>query len=295
MQSQDVILVPPHCRAYLRSALESDQVLGVRIQDADCNTWIVPDPRDLDLLYRFLSQVTERFWIVCPGTRFGYDESGVFVHESHLKRYFGLLREVAPAALRVQAPAGAPRLAGSSSMETGDVAREKLLTKLIVKIPSISSEVRSQVLRATFRSIDKNRDGTLSREEMSNLMRRVMPTMSGADMSALMKEADLNRDGDINYEEFVTWLMRCAPPTVLQAVEQELASDRDCVHAVFRVWDRNGDGVISLKELTNVVRLTCPQLSSSQVKVLALSMDTNKNGKIDYEEFLNFLFDQEQT
>merc|ERR1719478_1682204 len=105
-----------------------------------------------------------------------------------------------------------------------------------------------------------------------------------------MKAADKNGNNEVDYDEFVEWLNKQAPKEIQDSLCSEMNSEYDCVRAVFRLWDRNGDGLITFKELKGVLSKTCPSMPARQVDTLCMHLDKNKDGSIDYDEFLDFLF-----
>merc|ERR1719162_727803 len=151
------------------------------------------------------------------------------------------------------------------------------------EVGKVSDNVRDNVLRAAFRGVDKNRNGTLDKAEMVGLIRRVMPTMSGKQVIDLMERADSSVDGLVDYQEFVTWLRKYAPKDVAERLSDELSTEYDCVRAIFRIWDKNGDGLITRKELDSVLKKTCPEMTANEVTTLLLHMDKNKDGKVSYD------------
>lgn len=63
---------------------------------------------------------------------------------------------------------------------------------------------------------------------------------------------------------------------------------KDGVLAAFREWDADGSGTISQPELKQV--LVAVGVKESDVPMLFSLADTNKDGQIDYEEFVAWLF-----
>merc|ERR1712224_284625 len=118
--------------------------------------------------------------------------------------------------------------------------------------------------------------------------------MSGKQIVALMESADTNRDKVVDYVEFVKWLNSKSPNQALQHFENELShclvSKTNCVQAVFRVWDKDGDGLIPRTEMVRLLRKICTEFTETQIATLSLYMDQNKDGMVDYEEFVEFLF-----
>merc|ERR1711920_527907 len=66
-----------------------------------------------------------------------------------------------------------------------------------------------------------------------------------------------------------------------------LQSFKDIIMDKFRTWDVNGDGVISNEELRKV--LCTLGMSEAKVAIVFSSADVNKDGKIDYNEFVGWL------
>jgi len=63
----------------------------------------------------------------------------------------------------------------------------------------------------------------------------------------------------------------------------------------FSQFDADGDGVISRKELTKVLKLLGPdQFDDKSIDVLMAAADTNKNGKIEYKEFVAWVMQDDQ-
>lgn len=283
--TEDVIVVPQERK---NTFLDEAQAPHIRIQSGDGSTWMKPAQDDVALLMRFLSEFNDRrSWSPHEGTRYGCDDAGVFIHRDHLKRYFGILREFASAVLRHVVPQA---VAKQVTTRKGARSSERLMGGLLANVGAISDNVREDVLKAAFRGVDKDRSGVLEKNEMVTLIRRVMPTMSGHQVVELMETADTNKNNVVDYDEFVTWLKKSAPKDIQSRLTQELETEYDCVRAVFRLWDRNGDGLITKKELASVLKKTCPDMTLSQVDTLCLHLDRNKDGKIDYDEFLDFLF-----
>lgn len=65
--------------------------------------------------------------------------------------------------------------------------------------------------------------------------------------------------------------------------------------AVFRKYDENGDGTISTEELRAVLGRVAPELTAKELDLLFTQMDTNRDGVIQYEEFVSFVEGGEGT
>ncbi|CAE8637879.1 unnamed protein product [Polarella glacialis] len=282
-QEEHIILVPPDLRQHLATAGG-----GLRIQADDCDSWQVPTTEEDRWLLEYLSDQTSSSRISSPsaGIRVGFNTVGVWIHESHLKRYFGMTKSSASIILLNAMPEAVREF---SSAETADAA-DGLLGKLAAAMPQISDEVRQQFLHATFAKADINGNGTLSRPEMGAMMRKVLITMSAKDVSQMMDEADADGNNQICYAEFIEWMQASAPEEVKGAMKRSLSTGADVVKAAFRLWDANGDGSVNRKEMTTLMAKVAPRTTAKQVELLLDLIDTDDDSKIDYDEFTDFLF-----
>lgn len=232
---------------------------------------------------------------VDPPVRIGFNKTGVYIHKEHRKRLFGVVRESASAMLQREAPEPVPVFKPEAApMAAAQVGGGKstghFMNALVKGVEKISDELRTQIMLASFRAADQNANGTLSRPEVGSLMRKLVCTIKFSEVEAMMKVADVDKDNQISYAEFVKWLPTHAPETVRKAIASSLNTNQDVLKAVFRVWDKNGDGSISATELRRVLQSAIPNFSTRQVNVLIDVMDKDDDNAIDYQEFVDFLF-----
>ena len=69
----------------------------------------------------------------------------------------------------------------------------------------ISEEQRADYLDA-FNMFDNNQDGTITREKLGNLMRKLNQTVTEDDLKDMISVVDTKGDGKINFEEFVAMM-----------------------------------------------------------------------------------------
>lgn len=70
-----------------------------------------------------------------------------------------------------------------------------------------------------------------------------------------------------------------------EATPDEIRNIKD----IFKKFDLNGDGTISLDEMTAIMQKLCPEMSTLNIEVLFNTIDANHNGSIDCDEFLEWL------
>ncbi|GJJ69948.1 hypothetical protein EMPS_02297 [Entomortierella parvispora] len=72
-------------------------------------------------------------------------------------------------------------------------------------------------------------------------------------------------------------------PNTTTFSEQEIASFKES----FDVFDRNGDGAISVSELRSLLKIVGEKVHSTSVADTLEEFDTNGDKQIDFEEFLH--------
>ena len=68
-----------------------------------------------------------------------------------------------------------------------------------------------------------------------------------------------------------------------------MSDPRDKVREHFMMFDKNGDNVIDSSELGIALRSLGFHVEEKHLKELTDEFDTNKNGKIEYDEFYNLV------
>merc|ERR1712142_345060 len=92
-------------------------------------------------------------------------------------------------------------------------------------------------------------------------------------------EVDLDGNGTIEFPEFLEMMKQKA-----SAVDQEGE-----LREAFRIFDRNKDGFISMKELKKVTTMLGATLSKEELEEFMKEADVDGNGKLDYDEFVKML------
>mmetsp|Transcript_7445 Transcript_7445/g.17636 ORF Transcript_7445/g.17636 Transcript_7445/m.17636 type:complete len:474 (+) Transcript_7445:88-1509(+) len=165
---------------------------------------------------------------------------------------------------------------------------------------------RADKVKECFRQWDKDGYGYISKQELQTLLTKLMPpgeSLTKADMDRLMIEVDRNRNGRIEYDEFVSWLTR--PGASLQANSDgvEIFDLGAVLQPLFSIYDRNGDGSITLEEFEEChgilqTALTLhpsdgtfksdPDALAEHARHAFSAADSNGDHRISFDEFVHW-------
>merc|ERR1719499_1264592 len=95
-------------------------------------------------------------------------------------------------------------------------------------------------LQLLFTELDEDGNGTLSRDELTRGLQKT--NVPAEQIPLILEGIDVDGSGEIDYTEFLA-----------AAVERREFVEESACWAAFKVFDRNGDGRITKKELAHVV------------------------------------------
>jgi len=158
-------------------------------------------------------------------------------------------------------------------------SQNKLKKAALHVIASQLGEAQIKALRDTFMTLDENGDGLLTVNEMKEGLTKSGLKEIPADLQQIMQEVDSDGSGIIDYTEFLA-----------ATLDKKVYMAEDVCWQAFRIFDRNGDGKICKKEISMVlndegVQETCMKDMAELMK----EIDTNGDGEIDFQEFLQMM------
>jgi len=74
-----------------------------------------------------------------------------------------------------------------------------------------------------------------------------------------------------------------------------MSKDTAATRAQFRRLDRDGNGTLSYRELSRLLKKLNPSFSATQLQTLFCEIDANQNGKVELDEFLDFILDNKKS
>jgi len=141
------------------------------------------------------------------------------------------------------------------------------------------SDEEISAYRDVFALFDKDSSGTITAQELGDIMRSLGQNPSDGELQDMINEVDIDSSGSIDFEEFLKMMS-----TTVQA--QDFAHE---TRAAFDVFDKDGSGTISADELRQVMRSLGENLTDREIDEMIREADKDDNGTIDYEEFVQLL------
>ena len=144
---------------------------------------------------------------------------------------------------------------------------------VIARISSQFSNIND--VKKAFLKIDVDKDGKISRSEMAKCGK-----FNNQEVDAIFILGDVNGDGEIDLEEFIG--LMCPSATAAVAMMTKAVRNMNEAQQLFRVLDKDGDGMISQEEMRN-----CGQkFSAKEIDAIFALGDINNDGEIDVSEFV---------
>jgi len=136
-----------------------------------------------------------------------------------------------------------------------------------------------QELKTAFELYSKGLE-SIPCKEVGYVLRTLGQNPTEDEVIALVCEAGCDWEGNFTCDDFLK---------VAVASVQKQVNRLDDVRAAFRVFDNNGDGVISKNELKNAMISFGHIFSPQEADEMFTEADLNADGKIDWEEFLQMM------
>jgi calmodulin len=130
--------------------------------------------------------------------------------------------------------------------------------------------------RDAFDIFDKDKDGIVSLEELSSVMRSLNQDVSEVELRLIIDDVNPEKTGTIDFAQFVF---------IMQKRRTGDDYDEEIINA-FRVFDKNDSGIITATELRHVLTTIGDKLTDEEVDAMIREADIDGDGNINYEEFV---------
>ncbi|KAI3717898.1 hypothetical protein L1987_69809 [Smallanthus sonchifolius] len=152
------------------------------------------------------------------------------------------------------------------------------LKKLALKVIAENlSKEEIQGLKSMFMNMDTDKSGTITYEELKTGLARLGSKLTESEVRQLMDAADVDGNGSIDYIEFITATMH----------RHKLEREED-LYKAFQHFDTDGSGFITRDELESAMK-EYGMGDEATIKEIISEVDTDNDGKINYEEFCTMM------
>lgn len=147
--------------------------------------------------------------------------------------------------------------------------------KVALKVIADSlSEEEIMGLKEMFKNMDTDDSGTITFEELKSGFARLGTKLSETEVRQLMNATDLDGNGTLDYQEFITATMHI-----------NRTNKQDRLFTAFQYFDRDNSGYITKQELEQALE-NYGMGDQKTIKEIIDEVDTDRDGRIDYEEFV---------
>ena len=150
----------------------------------------------------------------------------------------------------------------------------KLRKAVLTYIASRLSEEEIKKIKAIFQSIDVDNDGKLSLEEMKKAV-SLADGIKMENIEELFKSIDTDNSGNIEYTEFIS-----------ASIEKNVYLNKEKLKDAFKLFDADNSGKISRLEIEKILHM---DKHTKEIDDIMAKHDKNKDGEIDFEEFLTMM------
>ena len=144
---------------------------------------------------------------------------------------------------------------------------------------SVALEEKETEYREAFAMFDKNGDGTITITELGSVMKSLGNNPTDIELQDMINEVDADGNGKLEFLEFCNLMDR----------QTKDMSQEDELRERFKLFDKDGNGLIDRDELAIALQQLGEKLSEEEIDEMLEDCDTNGDGMIDFEEFMKYM------
>ena len=155
----------------------------------------------------------------------------------------------------------------------------KLTDKEVVQFDDLTHRLTPEQIeefKEAFDLFDRNGDGTIDTEEIGIILRSLGQNPTEKELLDMINEADADGNGTIDFREYLNMMAKKTNP---QDIE-------DGLREAFRVFDKDGNGLISAAELRYAMTNFGEKITEEEVEEMMKEADKDGDGFISYEELV---------
>lgn len=138
--------------------------------------------------------------------------------------------------------------------------------------------------RDAFAMFDRDSDGVISADELEVMMAYLGNKVTPAEVGDIIAEAGSRKANSITVAQFNKLMDIHKNPAMRERIGS--SNIEDDIRLAFRLFDRDGDGIISVKEMKKALKHFGISLTERETElVIAEATMTSGEGEVDYEIF----------
>lgn len=134
-----------------------------------------------------------------------------------------------------------------------------------------------------FDSYDVNGNGVIDKKEMEAVLERLGQPATSKQIQKVFDELG-STNQQITFDEFIEFIKK------YHLSKNKNSTDE--IIGAFQVFDKNHNGVLSLSEFKHILMDLGQKFTEEEVNEIFNESDLNKNGNLDYKEFVEFWQEQ---
>jgi calmodulin len=166
---------------------------------------------------------------------------------------------------------------------------EKINKNLVIennneKIKDITNltEMEIALYKEAFKIFDKHSEGYISTKELGTIFNSLGINISEEDLIEIITIYD--NDQNNSMIDFITFL------DIIAKKKDDIYKEEDLINA-FRIFDKEGNGKISIKELRYVMMSSGVDFNENYIKDIINESNVDNDEFIDYHKFIKLLID----
>ena len=141
---------------------------------------------------------------------------------------------------------------------------------------------KTRELNEAYKMLDRDKDGLIKYIKLGYVLKSQGFNPTNQELIEMINDVDENEDDKITFEEF---LILMHSRLKKEDIENEL-------NEAFNAYDKNGKGVISVKEFKRILNTLGDKICEEEVDEIIQKIDPKNKGFIDYKELTKIIVEQ---
>ena len=144
------------------------------------------------------------------------------------------------------------------------------------------NDPKTKELKEAFTMFDRDKDGLINYIELGNVLKSQGFAPTNQELLEMIADVDENEDDKINFEEFL----------ILMHSRLKKADIENELNEAFSVYDKNGSGIISIKEFRKIMNSLGDKICEEEINEIIQKVDVKNRGYINYKDLTKIIVEQ---